>query len=346
LAIKLSEKESLLKSFSVFFVVIETLLLMLFISNYKIQKKQLKDNILLQMKNYSFTFVGKKFDIDLIAKNPAKNYYVMYEEPKDLYMIIPIPNDDNDIKVFYPSTKFKQDLKKIKISLLNKFIVVTAISLIISFVFSLFILKPLRDSSKMLESFIKDIIHDLNTPLTSILLNLKLLDIKNEEIESIECSANTIAMLHKNLDDYLKDIKNDPEEFDVKDIVQKNVDFFKSIYINLNWNVNLNSFNAYTDKSAFFRVVHNLLSNACKYNIVNGNIDVILKDNYLKIINTSYGVKNPDRVFERFYKESERGIGIGLHLVKKILKDLNIDIDFRVDKNIVTVSLNLTAIKN
>ncbi len=48
----------------------------------------------------------------------------------------------------------------------------------------------------MLEEFIKDIIHDLNTPITSIIINLKMME-KNDEVESITKSANAIAMLHQ-----------------------------------------------------------------------------------------------------------------------------------------------------
>ncbi len=49
------------------------------------------------------------------------------------------------------------------------------------------------------------------------------------------------------------------------------------------------------------------------------------EDSTLTIINSSYGIKNPSKVFNRFYKESDRGLGIGLHIVDKLCKELNIN---------------------
>jgi len=46
----------------------------------------------------------------------------------------------------------------------------------------------------------------------------------------------------------------------------------------------------------------------------------------LIIEDTGKGIKNPKKVFERFYKEQERGIGIGLHIVKKLCDELGIAI--------------------
>ena len=44
-------------------------------------------------------------------------------------------------------------------------------------------------------------------------------------------------------------------------------------------------------------------------------------------MDTGKGIQNPKRVFERFYKEHERGMGIGLHIVKKLSSELGIKVD-------------------
>ncbi len=51
------------------------------------------------------------------------------------------------------------------------------------------------------------------------------------------------------------------------------------------------------------------------------------------------------RIFERFYKEQDRGIGIGLHIVKKLCEELKIKV--KVESKIAqgsTFSLNLSAL--
>jgi len=67
-----------------------------------------------------------------------------------------------------------------------------------------------------------------STPITSILINLKMME-RNEEVESIEQSTNAIAMLHKNLDIYLKETKFEREKFLLKEIVDKQVKFFRPL---------------------------------------------------------------------------------------------------------------------
>ncbi len=51
-----------------------------------------------------------------------------------------------------------------------------------------------------------------------------------------------------------------------------------------------------------------------------------MQNSVLYIEDTGKGIKNPSKVFERFYKEQERGIGIGLHIVKKLCEELGIEI--------------------
>jgi signal transduction histidine kinase len=80
------------------------------------------------------------------------------------------------------------------------------------------------------------------------------------------------------------------------------------------------------NKDAFIRILDNLLTNAAKYNKKNGSVFVTYKENVLEIEDTGIGIKNPDKVFQRFYKEHERGIGIGLHIVKKLCDELGIRI--------------------
>jgi len=200
-------------------------------------------------------------------------------------------------------------------------------------------LSPLRSSLRLLEDFIKDIIHDLNTPLSAIMLNLKMIETRDDEIESIQTAAQTIEMLHHNLDAYLREDNQTIEKFYLHDVVHRYVQFFTPLYDYLHWNVEVENLELHTDKQAFERIIYNLLSNACKYNTSNGTIKISLENTTLTIQNSSYGVNHPERVFERFYKESERGLGIGLHIVDKLCHTLQIEKSFNVEGTEVMVTL-------
>ncbi len=86
-----------------------------------------------------------------------------------------------------------------------------------------------------------------------------------------------------------------------------------------------------TEKNSFIRIIDNLVSNASKYNKPKGEVKVVFDASTKTLIirDKGKGIKNPKRVFERFYKEHERGLGIGLHIVEKLCKQLNINIEIK-----------------
>jgi two-component system OmpR family sensor kinase len=346
LVIKLSEKESLLKAFILFFFVIEFFLSFIFYHYQHIEKRHLDDQLLLEMKNYSFSLDDDRFDIDLITSNPQQTppLYTLLENQKEHYMIIPLSlgNEQNQtqMKIFYSNKLYQQQLHTIHHKLFQQFILLSLFSFIISILFAFYILKPIRNALLLLEMFIKDIIHDLNTPLSAILLNIKMIPNNSEEIESIAHSAKTISMLHQNLNNYLNTSTSHDEQFDLQVVLQEQIDFFQNMYDYLQWDVFLDTLYIETDKGALSRILYNLLSNACKYNTSNGNISISLQNKQLSISNDSYGIQQPKRIFERFYKESERGIGIGLHIVQKLSQTLKIPLKLHIEKKRVEFILS------
>ena len=305
----------------------------------------MRENLFLEMKNYSFFFDDKRFDIDIVPDTAKQHFYELYFDKESLYILVPFPANQNDLlKVFYPKKEYKVLLDAMRNTIILQFIFLSLIAVLISLLFAFYSLSPLRKSLELLETFIKDIIHDLNTPITSILINLKMMDAKNEEVESITKSTKTISMLHNNLNTYLKEAQLASEKFNLKEVIDEQVDFFAPMYDYLQWDTDIDDIVIISDKNAFSRIVYNILSNACKYNTSDGSITLKTHKNILTVSNTSYGIKNPSKVFERFYKESDRGLGIGLHIVEELCKQLHIKKSLLVEDNIVTMSLDLDKV--
>ncbi len=302
----------------------------------------LRENLFLEMKNYSLSFEGDQFNIEISPYIKQKNPYELYHDDDSFYILVPFPDNNKDLlKIYYPISNYQKSLSLIFWRLFEQFLLFSLIAILISFWFSTYILTPLRDSLKLLELFIKDIIHDLNTPLSSILINLKMMDSHNNEVRNIQQSAKTISMLHHNLDAYLRDSRIANSTFNLASLIQEQVDFFAPLYDYLHWDIQVDSLMLNSDKPALSRILYNLLSNACKYNTSQGNISIKTDGNKLMITNDSYGIKYPERIFERFYKESERGLGIGLHIVDKLCKELSIDKEIDIEDTTVTFILYL-----
>lgn len=310
----------------------------IFYHYYKIEEEHLSEEIFLEMKNYSFNFEDERFEIDIILDNHAKLYEFMSDD-KNVYILVPLLDSAEDkLKIYYPLNHYKALLTEIRERLYWQFLGLTLMALLVALLFSYYSLRPLRNALRLLEEFIKDIIHDLNTPITSILINLKMMH-KNEKVESIGKSAKNIAMLHKNLDSYLREIPLSKEPLVLKEVVEEQVAYFKSLYDYLEWHLELDDSMVQSDKNALSRIVYNLISNACKYNTPQGSISIQVIEGSLIIINDSYGIQEPSKVFNRFYKESERGLGIGLHIVDKLTSQLDIGKSLSVENNLVKVVL-------
>lgn len=73
---------------------------------------------------------------------------------------------------------------------------------------------------------------------------------------------------------------------------------------------------------------------------------VSFNENYiLEVTDTGVGIKKPRKIFKRFYKETSRGLGIGLHIVKKLSNEMNIGLCVKSQINIgTTFKLNLTKL--
>ena len=322
----------------------------------------MRNTIFLEMKNYSLNHEDKRFDTNLTKKEEKQTFYTLYEDRNSLYILVPSPDvnkkemmmivspagsimipyakDAKEVmKVWYPKVAYKRAIAQVKNAQFLKFALFALGTLLLSLLAAWYTLRPLRSSLHLLEDFIKDIIHDINTPLTSILLNLKMMDAEDEEIQSIRTATQTIEMLHHNLDAYLKEAPQAQEQFSLNEVIEKYVTFFTPLYDYLSWDTKMEHCMLSTDKQAFERILYNLLSNACKYNTSKGKIDITLEGTLLSIRNSSYGVNNPHRVFERFYKESERGLGIGLHIVDKLCQTLHIEKKFLLEGTDVIVEL-------
>jgi len=338
------EKESFVKSFLLFFLSIEILLGVIAYLFFKNEVAQLKNQIYLEMKNYSYLFKGDKFDLKLLENVDNKSFYQLYEDEKSLYIIVPIPFSKKEaLKIEYPKEKFQQRLLKIKKRIISIFIGFSVISFILSIIFALYSLYPVRKGISLIDEFIKDIIHDLNTPISTILINLKLLKLKHkqdEEIDRIGQASNQLVMTYENLKFLSKESEKNFKEVRLDSIIKEIVEGLKNLYPDIKIQIDLKPVNLQTDETAVRRIISNLIYNAFKHNVKNGWIKIQLDKNFLIIKNSSKNIKNPDKVFERYYKESQRGMGIGLSIVKKLCKELNWDIEFNYKDNIVSVQIN------
>jgi len=333
--LKKVEIESLIKSFLLFFISQMIFLSILFGVEYNKEKHILKEKIFNEMRVCSYNLQCKKFQIDF-SKKGAFELYKLFQKNGELSSYFPISQSSKYIlKIYLKKEHYLQEQKKIQKKLLFQFFQLSLILVLLSILFAFYTLSPLRNALKMTEEFIKDILHDFNTPLSVMRLNTSLLknDCKdNKKIQRIENAMQNILNLQANLKAYLMEHHLQQETIFLKPFLQERIALIDKKYSDIHFIIDINKdINITINKNAFGRIIDNLLSNGAKYNKPNGEVKITLQNTHLIISDTGKGIKNPHKIFDRFYKEQDRGIGIGLHIVKKLCEELQIKISVQSD---------------
>lgn len=327
--LKKVEKESITKSFILFFLSQSLLLAVLFVSYFNKEVRTLDEQIFSQMRICSLDLKCEGYKLDF-AKKEGLEPYKLYKEEAELHAYFTISaSQKNYLKIILNKQAYMSKISKIKKHLVLQFFLVEFVILLLSLVFAFYALSPLRNALRLTEEFIKDILHDFNTPLSTLRLNVAMLKTElktNSKIERIENSVQNILNLQTNLRAYLDTHPAQKESFELKKLLHERLTLIEPNFKTISFSLELEETLLHTNKDAFTRIIDNLLSNAGKYNKTNGSVVLSFKEDVLSIQDSGKGIQNPKRVFERFYKEQDRGIGIGLHIVKKLCDELGIAI--------------------
>lgn len=347
---KKAERESLAKSFIVFFAALAFLSGGVAYLEYFKFKYEIQEKIYNEMRLCSYDLKCAQYTFDFVPLE-SKKLYQLSESPQELYALFSIPqNETYALKLGLPYQHYQILLKDARATVFYHYLWALFAISIISLLFSLYALYPLKKALQLTEEFSRDILHDLNTPLAALRLNVSRLQIvpKDEKkIERISQSIDTIVSLGDNLRSYLEEHEHQREVFDLHRLLEERLSMFIKLYPNIQFTLNHATLSLHTNRDAIIRIVDNLISNAAKYNIQDGSVIVTidLAAQELSIKDTGKGIKNPSKIFDRFYKEHERGMGIGLHIVKKFCDEMKIPITVNSAPQKGSVfTLNLSAL--
>ncbi len=228
-----------------------------------------------------------------------------------------------------------EDIQILLQNIMIFFILSLIFIVLISFILGKIFLKPMKENMELLESFIVDSTHEINTPVSNILINIELSKelypeySNTEECKKIQSSAFRISKIFKDLS-YIKlnhkEIKHH-EHIAVDKVLRDRIDFFQAFIKNKNLSLQseIQALTVHIDKEDLIRIIDNLLSNAIKYAPVDTQIGIKLS-NCLEIVNDGK-IHNKYRVMKKFIRENsnEGGFGMGLYIVDKITKYYKFD---------------------
>lgn len=228
-----------------------------------------------------------------------------------------------------------KSLKKMQVDIITLFLIVYSILALIGFYLAKLLLKPIKDEREKLNNFIKDTTHELNTPISAILMSSESEELTKKQIKRIQLAANKISEIYKDLTYIFLEDNSEKEDFkniNLKEVIISQLKYFEALAERkkISISTSLEDTNYFIDENDFIRLFNNLLSNAVKYNKMKGSIFIELKNNTLTIKDTGIGIdeKKINDIFNRYFRATTQsgGFGIGLDIVKNITTQYNIDI--------------------
>lgn len=212
------------------------------------------------------------------------------------------------------------------------------------FVLSLFFLDrfalPFQRINQRLDQFIKDSMHEINTPLSIINVNIDLYNRANptnKYLQRIKAATKTLATLYNDMDYLIKNerLAFEYETIDLSHYLQERIDYFSEVAAlkNITLIPHIDKGVAIVfNPTQLQRIIDNNISNAIKYSHEEGKIEVILERFETKCVirfrDNGVGIEDINRIFERYYRENrdKGGFGIGLNIVKSIVDKAGIEL--------------------
>ena len=197
-------------------------------------------------------------------------------------------------------------------------------------------LHPLRALIGSLKTFIKNTTHEMNTPISTILMTYEHFDktgLSSRQLRSldrIEIATKTLSNLYSDLTyiSFHEHISYQKDLLDVKQVLEERLKYFDTFirFKGLSVSTELHSKKIEMDERKLTLIIDNLLSNAIKFSKQKGEIEVKLTEDYLSVKDHGVGIKEEDQkdIFKRF--KTSNGFGVGLDIVNTICKEHGIRI--------------------
>ncbi len=301
-----------------------------------------------KLKSYGNTKVG------LYDKNKQLKYGTKIQEidfDKDYYMqdnifTVISQGTANHLNISYvvvQSIECASSLKKIREKIFLVTTIIAIFIIVISVILAKIFLRPIKNKIQEIEEFVKDTTHELNTPITALMMSTsRVRDKKSYDekiIQNISISTKQLYEIYSSLSYLSFESKEEDEKIMFDDVIQESIKYFNELLerknISLLFNKNSCQLNIAPTKAKM--LINNLLSNAIKYSHPNSTISIEISQDKFKIKDEGIGIKKDklNTIFKRFSRANSYagGFGVGLNIVDEIVKKYNfkIKIDSQVD---------------
>ncbi len=262
----------------------------------------------------------KRFDTNFFI-NKSKSYTVTEDKSAHLgvrYIVL-------------KENYLAQELRDLQLKIMGYLVFSFILMGIVGYFLGRLFLQPVREQIESLDKFISDTTHELNTPISAILMTIQSLNnIEPKKMKRLEASAKRLSTMYSSLTYRLEGGVEPSEDLCLAGIVAERIEFIQEVIDSKRLKIllDLEATKIHMPIRSVHRLIDNLMSNAIKYSDVGDSITVKLKDNILEVQDTGIGIdeKMQEDIFKRYYRAGDErgGFGIGLNIVLSICKKYKI----------------------
>jgi len=242
------------------------------------------------------------------------------------------------------STKCSSSLNVIRGNILYTTVFISIFIIIIAIILSNMFLRPIREKIHEIDQFVKDTTHELNTPITALMMSTsraKSKQVYDENIiQNISISTKQLYDIYSSLSFLNFDTKGEKEvDLRFDNTIKASLEYFNELLEKKNIQVD------FTSKECILHIVptkakmlvNNLISNAIKYSHPNTNIFIHIDQNIFIVKDQGIGIAKDklNTIFQRFTRANSYagGFGVGLNIVNNIVKEYKFDIEIKSEEN-------------
>ena len=236
---------------------------------------------------------------------------------------------------------FFKTIQKLQVDILVLFLIIYSILSLIGFYLAKLFLKPIKDERRKLNNFIKDTTHELNTPISAILMSSEGEELSKKQVQRIQLAAHRVSEIYKDLTYVFLEDKQEEKELStisLDKVIYNQLKYFEVLAekkkIQLSYEIEQVEYKII--ENDFIRLFNNIVSNAIKYNKAKGFVKIELQNNTLTVEDSGIGIEETKikDIFNRYYRATKEqgGFGIGLSIVHNIC--LKYDIKFHVQSKL------------
>ena len=296
-----------------------------------------------QMKGETLVLPSDKgYEYSLIPVSDKTSYTDGYYE-EGLYKVLVSSSPQEHLNIEYVVVKTDTYFKKLHIlqkEVLSTLGFVFVLIVVISVLLGRLFIRPVHKRIEQIESFVQDVSHELNTPITALKMSASRA-IKKEVYDkkiltNISISTKQLETIYNSLT-YLnfsnKQEKREP--LALEHIVKQVVAYYSELSCakKIEIEVEVESFVFMAVKSRMELLFSNLLSNAIKYSMPETKITITFKEGLFSIKDEGVGIAQEKlhSIFELYKRDSQiaGGFGVGLNIVKQICDEYKIEISVK-----------------